>query len=279
MERKNTGILPETQLAMTSKEILKADMLDIVFESRNKNYGAYELRKHYNARMIIALSGMLGIVLMIVMIVSLNPEVREAIADIVNDRDTVTLTVLPSPPPEQPLSVPPPQANLRQIDYDRFEIIDEPTTVPTQTDIGAAVISNATVDGADPDGSPFNSIESGTINEPAIIEYPPSTLPPAISSAATFPGGQQAWMNFLNRHLRTPGELETGQKRNVMVRFAVAADGSVTQFEIVQSGGVAFDNEVIRVLKKMPKWKPAVQNGHNVSVMFTQPVTFMAFEE
>jgi periplasmic protein TonB len=65
----------------------------------------------------------------------------------------------------------------------------------------------------------------------------------------------------------------------VIVRFSVGEDGSVTHFEIMQSGGSAFDNEVIRVLKKMPKWKPAVQNGKNVPVMFTQPVTFMAFEE
>jgi protein TonB len=73
--------------------------------------------------------------------------------------------------------------------------------------------------------------------------------------------------------------LEAGQKRSVLVRFAVGEDGTVTQFEILQSGGNAFDNEVLRVLKKMPKWKPAIQNGRAVSVMFTQPVTFMAFEE
>ena len=65
----------------------------------------------------------------------------------------------------------------------------------------------------------------------------------------------------------------------MIVRFAVGVDGSITQFEILQSGGTAFDNEVIRVLKKMPKWKPAVQNGQTVSVMFTQPVTFVAYEE
>jgi protein TonB len=47
----------------------------------------------------------------------------------------------------------------------------------------------------------------------------------------------------------------------------------------VQSGGFAFDNEVIRVLKKMPKWKPAVQNGHTIALSFMQPVTFQAFEE
>ncbi len=86
-------------------------------------------------------------------------------------------------------------------------------------------------------------------------------------------------MAFLNRYLSTPDELEAGQKRNVVVRFSVGTDGTISQFEIMQSGGDTFNNEVIRVLKKMPKWKPAVQNGHHVPVMFTQPVTFMAYEE
>jgi protein TonB len=73
--------------------------------------------------------------------------------------------------------------------------------------------------------------------------------------------------------------LEAGQKRSVLVRFSVSEDGSVTQFEIVQSGGEAFDREVLRVLRKMPRWKPAIQNGRPVSVLFTQPVTFVAMEE
>ena len=96
---------------------------------------------------------------------------------------------------------------------------------------------------------------------------------------AEFPGGQSAWMAFLSKHLRTPDELNAGEKRTVLVRFTVSAEGSISNFEIIRSGGDAFDNEVVRVLKKMPKWKPAFQNGHNVSVIFTQPVTFMAFEE
>ena len=64
-----------------------------------------------------------------------------------------------------------------------------------------------------------------------------------------------------------------------MVKFIVGEDGKVTAFEVVQSGGAAFDNEVIRVLKKMPQWKPAIQNGQTVKAMFTQPVTFQSVEE
>jgi protein TonB len=94
-----------------------------------------------------------------------------------------------------------------------------------------------------------------------------------------FPGGVNAWSAFLGRHLRVPDDLEAGERRTVQVKFWVGEDGSVTRFEVVQSAGAVFDNEVIRVLKKMPKWKPAIQNGQPVAVTFTQPVTFQAVEE
>jgi periplasmic protein TonB len=264
--------LTGNQLAMTSNEILKADLLDIVFDNRNKHYGAYVLRKYYNNRLGIGLGGMFGFVLIIVLIVSLNPQVREVISEAINRTDTVTLSVLPSPPP----AIHPPRSNVRQINNSQFEIVNRPTTMPTQASIVGAVISNITVDG--PVDETPSVIESRSGIEHAVIESIP-TPPPAPTTAAEFPGGQQAWMNFLNKYLRTPDELEAGQKRNVIVRFSVGEDGSVTHFEIMQSGGSGFDNEVIRVLKKMPKWKPAVQNGKNVPVMFIQPVTFMAFEE
>ena len=94
-----------------------------------------------------------------------------------------------------------------------------------------------------------------------------------------FPGGMKAWTNFLSNNLETPSQLESGEKKTVMIRFKVATDGSVTGFEVVLSAGSVYDNEVIRVLKKMPKWKPAIQNGHIVATSFTQPVTFVGVEQ
>jgi protein TonB len=69
---------------MTSNEILKADVLDIVFENRNKKYGAYLLRKYYNNRLAIGLAGMLGLVLVVMLIIFLNPGMRQAISNIAN---------------------------------------------------------------------------------------------------------------------------------------------------------------------------------------------------
>ena len=76
-----------------------------------------------------------------------------------------------------------------------------------------------------------------------------------------------------------PEELESGERKKVEIRFIVSAEGFVTRFEVVQSAGSSFDNEVIRVLKKMPKWKPAVQNGLAVARSYTQPVTFIGVEQ
>jgi protein TonB len=90
-----------------------------------------------------------------------------------------------------------------------------------------------------------------------------------------FPGGTKAWLDFLNRHLTVPGDLEEGETITVMIRFEVGVDGTVKNFEVVQSGGKRFDSEVIRVLKKMPKWKPAIMDNVPVARYFTQPVTFM----
>ena len=96
---------------------------------------------------------------------------------------------------------------------------------------------------------------------------------------ASFPGGESAWLNFLQRYLHTPGDLEEGQRIEVRVQFWIEADGSLSRFEIVKSGGTSFDKEVLRVMTKMPKWIPAIQNDHNVPVSFTQPVIFLSVEE
>jgi len=94
-----------------------------------------------------------------------------------------------------------------------------------------------------------------------------------------FPGGPEALKRFLAHNLNTPDELEAGEKKMVQVRFVVDKEGNVFIQEIVNSGGNEFDREVIRVCKKMPRWKPAIQNGVNVSVSYVLPVTFIGVEQ
>jgi protein TonB len=154
------------------------------------------------------------------------------------------------------------------------------TDVPTVDDIAVAAISNHTSAGTPDMGQPANQTPSnGTgmpIDEP--IASKPDPFAP-VERQPEFPGGREAWINFLNKHLQSPDELGAGERRSVHVRFEVSAEGVVTNFIVVQSGGSSFDREVIRVLKKMPRWKPAIQNGRPISISFVQPVTFQSIEE
>ena len=96
----------------------------------------------------------------------------------------------------------------------------------------------------------------------------------AAPKAPAFPGGYNVLLSFLNRNLKPPPTLKAGEQKTVTVQFLVTADGSIDDMQIVQSGGLYFDNELLRVLKRMPKWKPAIENGKAVPATVTQLVTF-----
>ena len=93
-----------------------------------------------------------------------------------------------------------------------------------------------------------------------------------------FPGGVEGLKRYLLRNLREPEGLQPGEKVVVLIRFVVDKDGSIDEATIVQSGG-HFDQEVLRVIKKMPRWKPGIQNNRFVAVYYTLPVTFVGFED
>jgi periplasmic protein TonB len=266
---------------MTSNEILKADVLDILFDNRNKQYGAYALRKNYNSRLGMALGISLSSVLLFLFLAQFDfssGSVRDR-----KEKDEVIITEALIPPikkqetiiPKQ--TTPPPPAKERtfvNLVIKEDDLVKNPMT--TQDDLMNSVISNRNIDGPAADNVPI--IKEAVVEKPIVKEeVKPIDIAP--SREPEFPGGQEAWMNFLQRNLNAPSELEAGQKKTVRIRFFVSVDGAITDFEVVQSAGKNFDNEVIRVLKKMPRWKPAIQNGQPIARAFTQPVTFVGMEE
>ena len=90
----------------------------------------------------------------------------------------------------------------------------------------------------------------------------------------SFPGGTEALLNFLRRHLDNPEPMNSGESVTVKARFVVGYDGKLQGFRIIQDGGDVFNKEVMRVLKKMPDWVPGKAKGENVSVYYTIPVKF-----
>lgn len=268
---------------MTSHEILQADMLDIVFDNRNKQYGAYVLRKHYNARLMQSLGMALGGVLFLFFLIS-GPGKVSDILSTPKEGKVVSMSDVKIPPkkiipvaPAPPSAPRPPVATAQFTPYRITEIVKVPQTPMPNADFGKVAISDVTTTGVsgppavDPGPSPSSN---GTAVDP-----PTDAKPDVVQREPEFPGGAAAWNAFLQKNLQVPDQLEVGEKKTVMIRFQVSPEGSVTGFEVVQTAGKRYDEEVIRVLRKMPKWKPAIKDNLPVARYFTQPVTFMGVEE
>lgn len=268
---------------MTSNEILSADMLDIVFDNRNKQYGAYLLRRNYNQRLMLSLGTGLSFIFLLLLIVRNTNSSGNVFMDEGKGEVVVSTLVLPPEKVKEVIPVLPKKRDIQKpvasVKNTEFTMVKETReVVAEQTDLDRALISNRTVDGPETTGllpriTPPGIPATGTIVEP------PAAKPEApIQREPEFPGGMKAWLEYLNANLRPASDLEPGEQKTVSIRFEVAIDGSVTGFVVVKSAGTSYDREVIRVLKKMPKWKPAIQNGQPVPRLFTQPVTFMGIE-
>ena len=96
-----------------------------------------------------------------------------------------------------------------------------------------------------------------------------------VNTQPMFPGGSDALKAWVEKTLRYPVlEEEQNQEAYVVVAFWVTHDGSVKNGRIVRSGGDLFDQEVLRVIRFMPRWIPGRENGRSISVRYTMPVHF-----
>lgn len=188
---------------------------------------------------------------------------------------TVDIPSTPPPPPTIPQT-----RTTAQFQYTNYDIVRNTDVKPSVSvdQFSNGDISTKTIAGDIPTGVHQPTASSVTASTSNAVEQPHENVT-LHSEPPTFPGGIDGLREFLSRNLITLSELEAGDKKTVYVHFIVNEDGTVTQFEIVKSVGTTYDKEVLRVMKKMPKWKPAIQNGKNVIVTFTQPVTFQAVEE
>ena len=282
MESFRTAHLNWKQHTMNSQQILSSDVIDILFEHRNKQYGAYQLRRNYNRHLVQSIAIGIGFAFLIVYLIPAPSETSMIIdgkPDVI--LSTVNLPKEPKPQLPAPPKVPLAQAVRQEKFIDQFkmtqnEVVDP---LPTLDKLELAAVSSQTDLGTDVPGiQPLLPEAQGTGSSVA-EEKAPAKDDVIPDRQPQFPGGVQAWIAFLSRHLVAPGSLEAGEKRTVLIRFHVAEDGSVTNFNVVRSAGALFDNEVIRVLKKMPKWTPALQGGRPLPVSFTQPVTFVGIED
>jgi protein TonB len=260
---------------MRENEILNANLLDIIFENRNKNYGAYALRKFYPRRLTKSLSISLGLVL-ILFLLTLSAKREDGRSYFRVGGNVVDISEIEPPKPKEP-DRPKPVAptKIATIPFTDKIIIADKTTLVTQTDINNNLIGTKLIVSSTTGSLPPQEIQPAETNTP----FQTNEQPLGVTKDAEYPGGKEKFTEFLKIKLTTPEDLEAGQKIKVFVRFKVDVDGNISQIEVIESGGIKFDNEVMRVLKKMPKWSPAMQNGIKVSSYFIQVVTFIGEEQ
>lgn len=272
---------------MTNSEILKADILDILFEKRNKDYGAYALRRGYNQRLLIATTVALSLIILLVVINTFSNKYSAPVPVIQQHIVELKEVVIAQEKLKQPEKPKLPQKPVQKIATQKFTSVvqikpdkDVKDKVPDLAKLDDSKISGETTAGKKDDGipkEPEKKMNTGggdgdNTTETQSVFNPEEKDP-------EFPGGPDALRKFLASNLQTPGDLEQGERKIVKIRFKVDKDGSVNTFEIITSGGNDYDHEVVRVCKKMPHWVPAIQNGINVPVSYVLPVTFMGVEQ
>jgi periplasmic protein TonB len=270
---------------MKTELILKSDVLDILFDNRNKAYGAYNLRKFYDNRLMKSLGVMLGLVVVLSAFTFIPKKVTEEISvtpdvvlreipsakDPIKKKEIVKLQPKTNIPNQKKLLntiiiVPNDSKTDTLLNITPTDVIGTTNvTIPTGGS-GPAIISPSTGDTGGNTVTPEPAKPPVDINTPM---YSPEIMP-------SYPGGMEALRKFLQRNLTNPKEMEEGEEVSVKVKFVVDYDGNLKSFVTVQDGGEEFNKEVIRVLNKMPNWIPGKSNGQNVSVYYTIPVKFIA---
>jgi protein TonB len=281
---------------MNANSILHSDVLDILFENRNKQYGAYTLRKEYNKRLMTAIGGMFSLVVILVVCLSFKTKDKTEFGKTVIISNGPTIIIPPAKPraPEPHVLPKPlklaggPKLDIASIKNNTIQIVPDDkvmkTEVPTNDDMVNKVISNETNEGKPGNDNMAQSPGGGGDgkgNGPDNVTAPPAednTIYKSAEYMPEYPGGTSAMIRFLKKNLR---EITNEEEHTVkvLVRFIVDKTGAVTGFEIVGSGGEEYDKEVLRVMKKMPHWKPGSQNGNTVNVYMTLPVVFQTESE
>ncbi|RTY64112.1 energy transducer TonB [Flavobacterium sp. GSP27] len=257
-------------------DIFKNQWLDIVFEGRNKSYGAYELRKENNktsVRALIVGSILFSLAVSAPLIASLLPDT----SDVEENRDIKITAVKLPPKQEKPKeNIPPPPPPPPKVDQVKFvkpvvakaeEVTEEP---PKIVEIKDKKLGAVTIKG-DPDA--VLTVEPVGTGTAAVVEEVDNQIynTAGIEVKPDFPGGIEKFYKYVGNNYQTPEE--DGLNGKVYVTFVVEKDGSLTDIKVIRDIGYGTGKEAIRVLKKSPRWTPGEQNGKKVRVLYSLPIT------
>ncbi len=267
---------------MKAKKLLQTDILDIIFDQRNKEYGAYELRRNYHARArkAVALSMVIALVAisapLIAGLMTENPDIT-----LHGSKDPTIFTNIPVPPP------PPPKPHLVVPSGPRIKPAITPPIIvkaindplPVAPDPIVPSIPSVPSSPQSPGGPTVAFNPNGPsgphtpIIDPVLPEITYNEI--NVEQQPEFPGGEEALMSYLSAHIRYPSKAidkEIGGR--VVLGFVVDKNGEIDELKVLKGLGYGCDEEAMRVVGGMPKWKPGKNNGKAVNVYFNLPIVF-----
>ncbi len=248
---------------------------DLVFETRNKEYGAYQIRKRYSKVVNMALAISVGFFLLCFSI----PIILSWLDTIKTDTTLTTevevnLTEPPpideTTPPPPPVEPPPPlQESIKftppEVKPDEQVKDEEPP--PSQEDLKESNAGAVTQEG---NGAVELPSEVTVIDEP--VDEKPLLF---AEQMAEFPGGEGAMQAFINSKAKYPViAREAGIDGTVYLSFVIDKDGKVGDVKVLKDPGYGMGESAMNAVKQMPQWKPAKQNGRVVALQYTIPVKF-----
>lgn len=283
-----------SNLDLTSKE-----WRDIVFEDKNKEFGAYKLRQQSDRRHNMAvLYAFIGLAVLIALIIAYSYysdyKAEQDRLALIEERERMqalqveTATDETQEEEEQPeqkmeMEMPTvPEEVLATVQVTQIAIVDadkvknEVVDMETQKEDNTArgVVNQ---EGSD-DVDKFKAVQEQVIvKEEPVVEkkHEPEKIFVAVEQPAEFPGGQAAMMKWLSNNIRYPESAQqNGISGRVVVKFVVEKDGSIGSPQIVKGVDRDLDQEALRVVKRMPRWQPGKNNGQPVRSYFNLPVTF-----
>jgi periplasmic protein TonB len=263
---------------MKTKELDSSTWADIVFENRNKAYGAYYLRNTYRRNIVVAVA----IAVTIIAFVLSFPVISEFFKD-KKDAEDVALKQIkynelaPPPPidkntpPPPKLDVPPPVKTIIKFlppKVTEKEIVEE-EEMPTieeikQNDTGAETVEG---NGDIVFDEPVEEVLKEKGDEDVIFTI--------VEQQAEFPGGFEAMVKFLAKNMKYPAAARRmGVEGSVFVSFVIDREGNISDPQVIKGISAECDKEAIRVVQLMPPWKPGKQNGKPVRCRFVLPIKF-----
>lgn len=254
---------------MTSENLRVESLEEIVFKKRNKEYGAYVLRRKYRKYTTISLI----LALIIIGGAVAYPVIAAMLSKnrLVKENKSVDAEMLDIPKEDMPPPPPPPPPPVDVVQQQKFvapvvTTDSVETTMVTQDDLSAKPTEAPSVD----DGIVVEEVKEQVIQQEA-----PKEIFTVVEEQPGYPGGDEARIKYLQDNIRYPDEAkELGVQGKVFVTFVVEVDGSITDVRVLRGIGAGCDEEAIRVVKAMPKWIPGKQRGVPVRVQFNLPIKF-----